>query len=180
MHVGCAGGIGTPEATAAAFLLGAEFVLTGSVKQCTVEAATSAEVKELLVRAGECDVESAQWEMFELGVWARYVKRGLFFPTRANRLHELWRRQASLDELDEAVRSQILDSLLGGEAPAGADAKARLVSVPRGYFDRGFRLAVTGAFNQVVADTDLQPWQERTVEAVAGSVVDNGRSPPRS
>ncbi len=54
----------------------------------------------------------------------------------------------------------------------------------RGYFERGFRLAVTGdqrsrvdylvhcgpsmgAFNQVVAGTALHPWRARTVEAIA-------------
>ncbi|MGY4743246.1 ACP S-malonyltransferase [Streptomyces sp. ATMOS53] len=199
VHVGCAGGVGTPEAAAAAFLLGAEFVLTGSVNQCTVEAATSAEVKELLVRAREYDVDSAPWgEMFELGVRARYLKRGLFFPARAARLHELWRRHASLDELDEATRGQILDRFLGGETPAAAtaadiDAKARLTAVLRGYFDRGFRLAVTGdsrsqvdylvhcgpamgAFNQVVAGTSLHPWQARTVEAVADTLMEGAAS----
>ncbi len=41
VRVGAAGGLGTPEAVAAAFILGADFVLTGSVNQCTVEAGTS-------------------------------------------------------------------------------------------------------------------------------------------
>jgi trans-AT polyketide synthase/acyltransferase/oxidoreductase domain-containing protein len=199
VHVGCAGGIGTPEAAAAAFLLGAEFLLTGSVNQCTVEAATSAEVKELLARAHEYDVDSAPWgEMFELGVRARYLKRGLFFPARAARLYELWRRHASLDELDEQTRSKILDRFLGGEVPvappaSGADPKARLATVLRGYFERGFRLAVTGdpgstvdylvhcgpamgAFNQVVDGTALAPWQARTVEAVADTLMDGAAS----
>ncbi len=46
VRVGAAGGIGTPEAAAAAFILGADFVLTGSINQCTVEAATSDQVKD--------------------------------------------------------------------------------------------------------------------------------------
>lgn len=94
VHVGCAGGIGTPEAAGVAFLLGADFVLTGSVNQCSVEAATSAEVKDILQEAREYDVDTAPWgELFDLGVQARYLKRGLFFPARASRLHELWRRR---------------------------------------------------------------------------------------
>ena len=40
IRVGAAGGIGTPEAAAAAFVLGADFILTGSINQCTVEAGT--------------------------------------------------------------------------------------------------------------------------------------------
>ncbi|MDO0929451.1 hypothetical protein QQY24_30075 [Streptomyces sp. TG1A-8] len=56
------GGIGTPEAAGAVFLLGADFVPTGSVNQCSVEAATSAEVKDILQEAHEYDVDSAPGE----------------------------------------------------------------------------------------------------------------------
>lgn len=194
VHVGCAGGIGTPDAAAAAFLLGAEFVLTGSVNQCSVEAATSAEVKDLLREAREYDVDTAPWgEMFEFGVRARYLKRGLFFPARASGLHELWRRHASLDELDDGVRTQVLercgDTEPSAVAAPGVDGKAELAALFRGYFERGFRLAVTGgqrskvdylvhcgpsmgAFNQVVADTALHPWQARTVETIADTLME--------
>ncbi|MEU1484038.1 ACP S-malonyltransferase [Streptomyces sp. NPDC005752] len=194
VHVGCAGGIGTPEAAGAAFLLGADFVLTGSVNQCSVEAATSAEVKDILQEAREYDVDTAPWgELFDLGVQARYLKRGLFFPARASRLHELWRRYGSLDQLDDETRSQVLDRYLGGEAPAPAAAgrapEQHLAAVFRGYFTRGFRLAVTGdqrsrvdylvycgpamgAFNQAVADTELHPWRARKVEAIADALMD--------
>ncbi|MFJ9773635.1 ACP S-malonyltransferase [Kitasatospora sp. NPDC101157] len=194
VHVGCAGGIGTPEAAAAAFLLGADFILTGSVNQCSVEAATSPEVKDILQETREYDVDTAPWgEMFELGVRARYLKRGLFFPARASRLHELWRRHGSLAELDAETRSQVFDRYLGGEsapAPAfGTDPKAELAAVFRRYFQRGFRLAVTGdqrsrvdylihcgpamgAFNQVVAGTQLEPWRARTVDAIADTLLE--------
>lgn len=190
VHVGCAGGIGTPEAAAAAFLLGAEFVLTGSVNQCTVEAATSAEVKDALQRAHEYDVDTAPWgEMFELGVRARYLKRGSFFPARASKLHELWRRHASLAELDDDTRAQVLDRYLDGGSAPRADSKAELAALFRRYFDRAFRLAVTGdqeskvdylvhcgpsmgAFNQAVAGTELEPWRARTVEAVADVLME--------
>ncbi|MGY1495105.1 ACP S-malonyltransferase [Streptomyces sp. QTS52] len=194
VHVGCAGGIGTPEAAGAAFLLGADFVLTGSVNQCSVEAATSAEVKDILQEAREYDVDTAPWgELFDLGVQARYLKRGLFFPARASRLHELWRRHGSLAELDDETRSQVLDRYLGGEVPApvaaGSAPEQQLAAVFRGYFTRGFRLAVSGdqrsrvdylvhcgpamgAFNQVVAGTELHPWRARTVEAIADVLMD--------
>ncbi|MFF8729485.1 hypothetical protein ACF073_23745 [Streptomyces sp. NPDC015171] len=39
---GAAGGTGTPQAALAAFALRADFIVTGSANQCTVEAATSA------------------------------------------------------------------------------------------------------------------------------------------
>jgi trans-AT polyketide synthase, acyltransferase and oxidoreductase domains len=194
VHVGCAGGIGTPEATAAAFLLGAEFVLTGSVNQCSVEAATSDQVKDLLQQAHEYDVDTAPWgDLFELGVTARYLKRGLFFPARAARLYDLWRRHVSYAEIDDGTKTQIVDRYLGGEysppAPHAADAKTELAAFFRGYFDRGLRLAVTGgqqakvdymvhcgpamgAFNQAVAGTDLWPWRARTVEAISDVLME--------
>lgn len=113
-HVGAVGGIGTPEAVATAFLLGADFVMIGSVNQCSVEADTSVEVKDMLQSAREYDVDNAPWgEMFELGVQARYLKRGLFFPARASRLHELWRGHTSLSESDSETRSQVLDQYFG-------------------------------------------------------------------
>ncbi|WP_327311965.1 ACP S-malonyltransferase [Streptomyces sp. NBC_01235] len=198
VHVGCAGGIGSPEAAAAAFLIGADFVLTGSVNQCSVEAATSAAVKDLLQESHEYDVDTAPWsEGFEHGVQARYLKRGQFFPARASRLHDLWRRHGSVAELDDATRKQVFDRYLGGEHPAAtakdpdqrSDPKTELAAVFRAYFRRGFRLAVTGdqqstvdylvncgpamgAFNQAVAGTSLQPWRARTLEAIADFLMD--------
>ncbi len=53
VRIGAAGGIGTPEVAMATFMLGADFIVTGSINQCTVEAATSGLVKDLL-RADEC------------------------------------------------------------------------------------------------------------------------------
>ncbi|MFJ9843657.1 ACP S-malonyltransferase [Kitasatospora sp. NPDC101155] len=194
VHVGCAGGIGTPEAAATAFLLGADFVLTGSVNQCSVEAATSDRVKDLLQQADEYDVDTAPSPyQFELGVRARFLKRGLFFPARASALHELWRRNTTPADLDEATRTRILERYLGGEyrpptgprtTPApGTGARSEAAQPLRRYFDRGLRLALAGdpdhtvdylvhcgpamgAFNQAVAGTELEPWRARTVEAV--------------
>jgi trans-AT polyketide synthase, acyltransferase and oxidoreductase domains len=198
VHVGCAGGIGTPAAAAAAFLLGADFVLTGSVNQCSVEAATSTAVKDILQETREYDVDTAPWgELFELGVQARYLKRGLFFPARASRLYDLWRQHTSLAELDDATRAQVIDRYLGGERPEvtapGADPKTELAALFRGYFTRGFRLAVAGdeqarvdflvhcgpamgAFNQVVAGTELHSWRARTIEAIATLLMEGAAS----
>ncbi|WP_435103802.1 ACP S-malonyltransferase [Arhodomonas sp. AD133] len=199
VHVGCAGGLGTPEAVAAAFFLGADFVLTGSVNQCSVEAATSVEVKALLQGIQVHDVVTAPWgDMFEFGVQARYVKRGVFFPARASRLHDLWRTHESITELDDDTRQQVLGSYLGNEIstadlPPDNDPKAKLTSLFRHYFTRGLRLAVQGdsqhkvdylihcgpalgAFNQLVADTELQPWRARTVERIADTLMESAAS----
>ncbi|MFF7651726.1 ACP S-malonyltransferase [Streptomyces sp. NPDC007983] len=162
VHVGAAGGIGTPEAAAAAIVLGAEFLVTGSVNQCTVEAATSTEVKDMLQRLDVQDTEPAPWsEMFELGVRARVVKRGVFLPARADRLYQLWRLHDSFADIDAGTRRQIEETYLrrpfedawrdalAQDAPAAADgqevgAKRRLALAFRSYLDRGFELARTG------------------------------------
>jgi trans-AT polyketide synthase/acyltransferase/oxidoreductase domain-containing protein len=110
VRVGAAGGIGTPEAAAAAFILGADFIVTGSINQCTVEASTSDTVKDLLQQMNVQDTEYAPaGDMFELGAKVQVLKKGLFFPVRANKLYELYRRYNSLDEIDEKTKMQIQD-----------------------------------------------------------------------
>src|SRR5690606_1164007 len=108
IRVGAAGGIGTPPAAAAAFVLGADFILTGSVNQCTVESGTSEAAKDLLQQAELQDMAYAPaGDMFELGARVQVLRKGLLFPARANRLYELYRQYDSLDELDVSTRKQI-------------------------------------------------------------------------
>lgn len=81
IRIGAAGGIGTPEAVAAAFMLGADFVMTGPVNQCTVEAGTSDAVKDLLQHINVQDTTYAPaGDMFELGAKVQVVRKGLLFP----------------------------------------------------------------------------------------------------
>ncbi|WP_017577639.1 ACP S-malonyltransferase [Nocardiopsis kunsanensis] len=106
--VGAAGGIGTPEAAATAFLLGADFVLTGSINLCTVEAGMSEPVKTMLEAIEVQDTDYAPaGDMFELGAQVQVLKKGVFFPARARKLHELYRSHESLDEIDPEMRSRI-------------------------------------------------------------------------
>ncbi len=108
IRVGAAGGIGTPHAAAAAFLMGAEFVMTGSVNQCSVEAGTSDSVKDLLQSIGPQDTAYAPaGDMFEMGARVQVARKGLFFHVRANRLYELYRHYDSLDALPPSVRQQL-------------------------------------------------------------------------
>lgn len=108
IRVGAAGGIGTPEAAAAAFILGADFIMTGSINQCTVEAKISDAVKDMLQEANVQDMAYAPaGDMFELGAKIQVLKKGLFFPARANKLYELYSRHKSIEELDEKTRIQI-------------------------------------------------------------------------
>ncbi|NSL85660.1 ACP S-malonyltransferase [Chitinophaga sp. Mgbs1] len=108
VRVGAAGGIGTPEAAAAAFVLGADFILTGSVNQCTVEAGMSDVVKDILQRINVQDTTYAPaGDMFEIGAKAQVLKRGVLFPARANWLFDLYQYYASLEEINETVKQEL-------------------------------------------------------------------------
>jgi trans-AT polyketide synthase, acyltransferase and oxidoreductase domains len=108
LYVGAAGGIGTPEAAAAAFVMGADFIMTGSINQCTVEAGTSDLVKDLLQEMQVYDTDYAPSGLqFEMGSRVQVLKKGIFFPNRANKLASLYRQHESIDELDAKTRQQL-------------------------------------------------------------------------
>jgi len=108
VRIGAAGGLGTPHAIAAAFILGADFVLTGSINQCTVEARTSDKVKQMLQAAGARDTAIVPaGDMLELGAKMQVLRRGLLFPARATKLYELYREYPSWSAIPEATRLQV-------------------------------------------------------------------------
>lgn len=101
IRVGVSGGIGSPQAIAGAFLLGADFVSTCSINQCTVEANISPIVKESLQRASVQDIGFAPMlEMFELGAKTQVLKRENLFLMRANKLYDLYRKHSSIHDID--------------------------------------------------------------------------------
>ncbi len=105
-RVGAAGGVSTPESTAAAFAMGAAYVLTGSVNQACVEAGTSAAVREMLCKAREADITMAPAaDMFEMGVKVQVLKWGTMFAVRARTLYDLYRTYASVAEIPESQRA---------------------------------------------------------------------------
>ncbi|MDH5326663.1 MAG: PfaD family polyunsaturated fatty acid/polyketide biosynthesis protein [Gammaproteobacteria bacterium] len=102
IRIGAAGGIGTPTAAAAAFSLGAAYIVTGSINQSCREAAQSDLVKQILARQGIADVAMAPAaDMFEMGVKLQVAKCGSLFAPRALKLYDLYRRYNSLEELPE-------------------------------------------------------------------------------
>jgi trans-AT polyketide synthase/acyltransferase/oxidoreductase domain-containing protein len=108
MRVGAAGGLGTPPAVAAAFGLGAGYVLTGSINQCTRESGQSESAKRMLAGAGTADVAMAPaGDMFEMGARVQVLKRGTMFPMRASRLYELYRRYNSIEEIPREARTAV-------------------------------------------------------------------------
>lgn len=113
-RVGSAGGIGTPEAMAAVFSLGADFVMTGSINQCSVEASVSDKVKNILQSLSPqdtCHVPAG--EVFESGAKVQVVRKNSFFPSRAQKLYDLYRLYNSTDELDKNTKQQIETHFLG-------------------------------------------------------------------
>jgi len=108
IHIGAAGGIGTPEAAAAAYMLGADFIVTGSVNQCTVEAGTSDLAKDMLQDINVQDTDYAPaGDMFELGAKVQVLKKGVFFAVRGNKLYELYMRHDSIEEIDAKTKTLV-------------------------------------------------------------------------
>uniref|UniRef100_A0A7D6GG63 [acyl-carrier-protein] S-malonyltransferase n=1 Tax=Micromonospora carbonacea TaxID=47853 RepID=A0A7D6GG63_9ACTN len=108
VRIGAAGGIGTPEAAAAALVLGADYLVTGSINQCTVESGASDPVKALLQDINVQDTDYAPaGDMFELGSRVQVLRRGVFFPARANKLYSLYRQYDSLEDIDARTRQQL-------------------------------------------------------------------------
>jgi len=102
LRVGLAGGIGTPQAVAAAFGMGAAYVVTGSINQACREAGTSDTVRSMLAAANTTDVALAPAaDMFEMGVTVQVLKKGTRFATRAQRLYRLYSEYEDLDALPE-------------------------------------------------------------------------------
>ena len=106
IRVGLAGGIATPHSTAAAFAMGAAYVLTGSVNQSCIEAGTSDTVRQMLAEADQADVTMAPAaDMFELGVKVQVLKRGTMFPQRAARLYDLYNRHSCYEDIPADQRA---------------------------------------------------------------------------
>ncbi|WGF87510.1 PfaD family polyunsaturated fatty acid/polyketide biosynthesis protein [Marinivivus vitaminiproducens] len=169
VRIGAAGGIGTPEAAAAAFMLGADFILTGSINQCTPEAGISETAKDMLAQADLADVEIAPaGDMFELGAKVQVLKRGSLFAGRANRLYELYRTLPGLDaipaddrrEIEERYFGRTIDAIwqetadfYAGHAAselveAEANPRKKMAMVFRWYFIHSSRLAIDGRADQ--------------------------------
>jgi len=104
--IGLAGGIGTPQAAAAAFAMGAAFILTGSVNQGCIEAGTSETVRKMLAATRQADMVMApSADMFEMGVKVQVLKRGTMFPQRAQKLYDLYTRYDSWEEIPDNDRA---------------------------------------------------------------------------
>ena len=164
--VGLAGGIATPESAAAAFSMGAAYILTGSINQSCVEAGISSQVKEMLCQAEQADVAMAPAaDMFEIGARVQVLKRGTLFPLRAEKLYQLYRAYDSFAQIPETVRQEIASKFLQTDFEtawqstkdffaagnmhaqidkARSDAKHKMALVFRSYLGQSSRWAIQG------------------------------------
>jgi PfaD family protein len=108
VRVGAAGGISTPGSALAAFMMGAAYVVTGSVNQSCIEAGASEHTRQILAQAGMADVAMApSADMFEMGVKVQVLKHGTLFPMRAQKLYELYTRYDSLEQIPADEREKL-------------------------------------------------------------------------
>jgi len=111
--VGLGGGIATPESAAAAFALGASYVLTGSINQSCTEAGTSETVRQMLAQAKQADVVMApSGDMFELGVKVQVLKRGTMFPMRASKLYDIFTKHDNFENIPDDQKEFVEKKLL--------------------------------------------------------------------
>ena len=108
LRVGLGGGIATPAAAAAAFALGVDFLVTGTINQACVESGTCDEVRKMLAETRQADVTMApSGDMFEMGVKVQVIKRGTMFSMRAAKLYELYRAHSSIEDLPVEERQKL-------------------------------------------------------------------------
>lgn len=176
LRVGAAGGLSTPAALAAAFSMGAAYVLTGSVNQACTESGSCDAVRSMLAQAEQADIAMAPAaDMFETGVRVQVLKRGTMFPMRAGRLYDLYRAHAGLENLPDADRMFVERQLLRATIEeawhstrefflkrdprqverAERDPKHRMALVFRSYLGLSSRWANDGEPSRVM---DYQVW----------------------
>ena len=114
IRIGAAGGLGTPQSVAAAYAMGAAYVVTGSVNQGAYQSGMSEYGRKLLAQAQIADVVMAPAaDMFELGVKVQVLKRGTMFGVRALKLYEIYTTYDSIEAMPADVRTKLEKEILG-------------------------------------------------------------------
>jgi trans-AT polyketide synthase, acyltransferase and oxidoreductase domains len=112
LRVGAAGGIATPASALGAFAMGAAYIVTGTVNQACKESGSSDIVREMLANAGQADVAMAPAvDMFEMGVKLQVLKRGTMFAMRGNKLYDIYKKYASIEEIPETEKANLENTI---------------------------------------------------------------------
>jgi PfaD family protein len=183
IRIGAAGGIGTAMPAASAFLMGADYVVTGSVNQACVEAGTSSYVKQILASVDMADVVMApSADMFESGARVQVIKKGTMFPMNAQKLYELYTRYSCIEDIPEkdlraiekrlfhcdveTVWKQVKEYFAqAGESQirrAEANGKLKMALVFRWYLGNSSRWAICGDLSRQM---DMQIWCGKSMGA---------------
>ncbi|MEM6296392.1 MAG: PfaD family polyunsaturated fatty acid/polyketide biosynthesis protein [Myxococcota bacterium] len=176
IRMGAAGGIGTPHAAAAAYAMGAAYIVTGTINQACVESGTSDVVRARLAEASDADVTMAPAaDMFEMGVELQVLRRGTLFPMRARKLWELYRAHDRLEDIGAKDRTMLertvfqkplaqvwadTEAFWAERDPtqvtrAQADAKHKMALCFRAYLGQASRWANAGLAGR---EPDYQVW----------------------
>lgn len=195
LRIGAAGGVATPASVAAAFAMGAAYVVTGTVNQSCVESGTSDGVRAMLAQAEQADVAMGPaGDMFEMGVRVQVLKRGTLFAMRGQKLYEIYRTYPSIEAIPEAERAPIekqlfrtsLDDIWNQTAEyfarrdprqlqrAERDPKHKMALVFRWYLGQSSRWAITG---EPTRQADYQIWCGPAIGAFNEWVKDTFLSP---
>lgn len=176
IRVGAAGGLGAPGSVAAAFAMGAAYVLTGSINQACVESGLHESGRRMLAEAGVADVSMVPAaDMFEIGVKLQVLKKGVMYPARAAKLYETYKQYESLEALPPELKARLereifrdslerwwettrafwLDRDASQVDQAERDPKHRMALVFRAYLGLASRWAIDGEPDRKL---DYQIW----------------------
>lgn len=176
VRIGVAGGISTPQSALAALMMGAAYVVTGSVNQSCLEAAASPHTKKLLAEAEMHDVMMAPAaDMFEMGVKLQVLKKGTLFPLRAQKLADFYKAYDSIEDIPQAERDKLEQQIfrrsleevwqdtqayLAEQKPeklarAASNPKLKMALIFRWYLGLSSRWSKTGECDRT---TDYQIW----------------------
>jgi trans-AT polyketide synthase, acyltransferase and oxidoreductase domains len=165
VRIGAGGGISTPASTLAAYMMGAEYVVTGSINHASVESGACEHTRGLLCKAGMADVIMAPCaDMFEMGVKVQVLRSGTFYAMRSQKLYDLYSKYDSIEAIPAAEREKIekqifkqsLDDIWEGTkqffeqrdpsqiAKAEADPKKKMALIFRWYLGLSSRWSVIG------------------------------------
>ncbi len=174
--VGLGGGISTPLSAAAAFAMGAAYIVTGSVNQACIESGTSDMVREMLAITRQADVAMAPAaDMFEMGGKIQVLKTGTMFPMKAAKLYAHYQSYGSIDEIPAAERLALeknyfratLDEIWSQTClyfskkdpaqveKAGHDRRHKMALIFRNYLGQASRWAIGGDSTRKI---DFQVW----------------------
>jgi trans-AT polyketide synthase/acyltransferase/oxidoreductase domain-containing protein len=129
-----------------------------------VEAGMSDMVKDMLQEINVQDTDYAPaGDMFEIGARVQVLKKGVFFPGRANKLYALYTNYAAWDDIPQTMRTQVeekyfrarfndvwgdtctyLNAHGRGALVAQANAKQKMALVFHYYFRRSAMAALQG------------------------------------